>query len=291
MDPSADEDDDGKTRPYEGYNYTRCRNVVKLVKPDDKDADEKARAARPDAFTVVHSFYIRGRPDEEAQPAKKPVKPDDKDADEKARAARPDAFVDGKPFYIRGGPAQPAKKPVKPEEKDADEDDDEAQLAKLEDRRIHLMQVRKAAAAREARRSDNEAGILRPTFRTGDKYPKARIEHRRAGDERLLRYYRKHDTFAGAEVFIKPNVCTDPRANCHVGIVGGASSNADDYYKVDIRWPAFMSVDQYPKAQIEHGRAGDDLLARYYCKHNTFAGAYVYIKPNGCPEPVIEERL
>jgi len=180
---------------------------------------------------------------------------------------------------------------VKPEEKDADEEDDEAQLAKLEDRRIHLMQVRKAAAAREARRSDNEAGILRPTFRTGDKYPKARIEHRRAGDERLLRYYRKHDTFAGAEVFIKPNVCTDPRANCHVGIVGGASSNADDYYKVDIRWPAFMSVDQYPKAQIEHGRAGDDLLARYYCKHNTFAGAYVYIKPNGCPEPVIEERL
>ena len=116
MDPSADEDDDGKTRPYEGYNYTRCRNVVKLVKPDDKDADEKARAARPDAF------------------------------------------VDGKPFYIRGGPAQPAKKPVKPEEKDADEEDDEevqpaasAQLAKLEDRRIHLMQVRKAAEARSSK--------------------------------------------------------------------------------------------------------------------------------------------
>jgi len=124
MDPSADEDDDGKTRPYEGYNYTRCRNVVKLVKPDDKDADEKARAARPDAFTVVHSFYIRGRPDEEAQPAKKPVKPDDKDADEKARAARPDAFTVVHSFYIRGRPdeeAQPAKKPVKPDDKDADE--------------------------------------------------------------------------------------------------------------------------------------------------------------------------
>ena len=105
MDPSADEDDDGKTRPYEGYNNTRCPlccNVVKLVKPDDKDADEEARAARPDAFVDGIPFYIRGRPDEEAQPAKKPVKPDDKDADEKARAARPDAFVDGKPFYIRG---------------------------------------------------------------------------------------------------------------------------------------------------------------------------------------------
>ena len=249
-DKDADEEDDGKALADEGYSYIRELEYQDGLEEEEED-------------------------DEETQPAKKCVNLGDEDSDEE------DDEED-----------QPAKEL---EEKDADEEDDEevqpaasAQLAKLEDRRIHLMQVRKAAEAREARRPDNETGMLRPTFRTGDKYPKARIEHRRAGDERLLRYYRKHDTFAGAEVYIKPNVCTDPRANCHVGIVGGASSNADDYYKVDIRRPAFMSVDQYPKAQIEHGRDGDDLLARYYCKHNTFAGAYVYIKPNGDPEPVIE---
>ena len=89
-----------------------------------------------------------------------------------------------------------------------------------------------------------------------------------------MRYYRKHGTFAGAEVYIKPNVCNDPAASAH-----------DDYYKADIRWPTFMSVAQYPKARIEHGRAGDDILMRYYCKHDTFAGAMVYIKPNGDKEP------
>ena len=44
-------------------------------------------------------------------------------------------------------------------------------------------------------------------------------------------------------------------------------------------------MDQYPKARIEHGRAGVDILNRYYWKHNTFAGAMVYIKPNGDKEP------
>ena len=94
----------------------------------------------------------------------------------------------------------------------------------------------------------------------------------------LMRYYRKHGTYKGAEVYIKPNVCHDPAAAAH-----------DDYYKVDLRWETFISVAQYPRAQIELGRAGDDLLWRYYCKHDTFAGAMVYIKPN-CVVEICSEQ-
>ena len=91
----------------------------------------------------------------------------------------------------------------------------------------------------------------------------------------LMRYYRKHGTYAGAEVYIKPNVCHDPAAAAH-----------DDYYKDDLLWDTFISTHQYPRAQIKKmfGRAEDYLLWRYYCKHDTFSGAMVYITPNCMPE-------
>ena len=128
------------------------------------------------------------------------------------------------------------------------------------------------------------------TFRTGAWYPKARIQHGRAGDDMLMRYYRKHGTYKGAEVYIKPNVCHDPAAAAH-----------DDYYKDDLLWETFISVAQYPEAQIEFGgptqwphtqfgRAEDDLLWRYYCKHDTFSGAMVYIKPNCVVEEICSEQ-
>ena len=100
MDPYADEDDDGKTLTYEGYNYIRCPlccNVVKLVKPDDKDADEEndGKALADEGYSYVRELeYQDGlmkddereddeeEDDEEAQPAKKPVKLGDKDSDE-----------------------------------------------------------------------------------------------------------------------------------------------------------------------------------------------------------------
>jgi hypothetical protein len=72
---------------------------------------------------------------------------------------------------------------------------------------------RSAPPAASAHDDDNRAGILRPTFLSGAQYPKARIEHGRAGDDILWRYYRKHGTFAGALVYIKPNVCNDPAAS------------------------------------------------------------------------------
>ena len=106
----------------------------------------------------------------------------------------------------------------------------------------------------------NGAGILRPTFRTCDEHPEAQIDHPRAGDDILGRYYRKKGTYAGAVVYIKPNVC----------IVSD-----------DTRLPTYTCVDKHPKAKIKHSRAGDDLLNLYYSKHKTFAGAMVYIQPNG----------
>ena len=120
MYPYADEDDDGKTLTYEGYNYIRCPlccNVVKLVKPDDKDADEEndGKALADEGYSYIRELeYQDGleetdeeKDDEEAQPAKKPVKLGDEDSDEEAPAARPGAFVDGIPFYIRGRPVHP----------------------------------------------------------------------------------------------------------------------------------------------------------------------------------------
>ena len=88
MDPYADEDDDGKTLTYEGYNYIRCPlccNVVKLVKPDDEDANENddGKARADFVYSYVRELeYQDGlmkddereddeeEDDEEAQPAK-----------------------------------------------------------------------------------------------------------------------------------------------------------------------------------------------------------------------------
>ena len=36
--------------------------------------------------------------------------------------------------------------------------------------------------------------------------------------------------------------------------------------------PTFCTADDFPQALIDHGKAGDDLLMRYYDKHKTFAG-------------------
>jgi hypothetical protein len=109
-----------------------------------------------------------------------------------------------------------------------------------------------APPAARAHDDDNEAVIVTaPTFRTGAECPKARIQHGRAGDDILMRYYLRHDTFNGAEVYIEPNVCHNAAARA-----------------------------QWPMAQIEHGNGEDELLKRYYLEHNTFAGAMVYIKPN-----------
>jgi hypothetical protein len=159
-DEDANENDDGKALADEGYSYVRELEYQDgLMKTDEEEDDEE-------------------EDDEEAEPAKKPVKLGDTESDEEddsedqpaqeleekdadggdeevhqpAISARPDAWVDDIPFYIRGEVGDEVNLPP-------------GRLAEIEDMRKHLMQVRKAAEARESRRSDNVAGLLWPTFR------------------------------------------------------------------------------------------------------------------------------
>ena len=91
----------------------------------------------------------------------------------------------------------------------------------------------------------------------------------------MWQYYCKHETYVGAYVYIEPNVSDDPFALAF-----------DAYYKADIRWPTFMSVDQYPWARIEYTRDVDNSLDLYYRKHGAYDGAIVYITPNDDNKPV-----
>ena len=50
------------------------------------------------------------------------------------------------------------------------------------------------------------AQIHKPTFTSAAAYPRAQIQYTQAGDDILMRYYKKHGTFNGATVYIKPNV-------------------------------------------------------------------------------------
>jgi len=154
-DEDANGNDDGKALADEGYSYIRELEYQDgVMKTDEEEDDEE-------------------EDDEEAEPAKKPVKLGDTESDEEddsedqpaqeleekdadggdeevhqpAISARPDAWVDDIPFYIRGEVGDEVNLPP-------------GRLAEIEDMRKHLMQVRKAAEARESRRSDNVAGLL-----------------------------------------------------------------------------------------------------------------------------------
>ena len=107
----------------------------------------------------------------------------------------------------------------------------------------------------------------RSTFRTAAEFPRARIDHGLAGDDILMRYYRKHGTFVGAKVYIQSNVRTHQEAESAAAIL----------------WPTYVSVAEWPTAHIEHDRDGDedDRLWKYYDMRCAFRGAMVYIKPNG----------
>ena len=108
----AVDENDGKTIVDEGYSYIRELEYQDSLLEEDEEDEE------------------------EAQPAKKLVKLGDEDADEESDEEDQSA--------------------MKLEEKDADEEDDmevqPAEIARLDDVRRHLIQVRKAATDREARR-------------------------------------------------------------------------------------------------------------------------------------------
>ena len=111
------------------------------------------------------------------------------------------------------------------------------------------------------------------TFFSSAKYPKARICDTSAIVARqevmLWLHYEKNNTFKGAEVYIKPNAS---------GGVFFPAASAHEVGAQDTRLPSsFMSAKEYPRAVIDHDKAGDDHLTRYWYKHGTFVGAPVYI--------------
>jgi hypothetical protein len=129
-------------------------------------------------------------------------------------------------------------------------------------------------AAARAHDDDYEAVISFPTFRTGAEHPKARIQHGRAGDDILMRYYRKHDTFNGPGVYIEPNVCHYAAARAHDGYTLFVPKH---HFMLHI--PAQLAKFTMLIMCYVHERK-HKILKRFYCKHVTFAGAMVYIKPN-----------
>ena len=98
--------------------------------------------------------------------------------------------------------------------------------------KTHRISTPPAAPARD----DNRAGETKPTFWSVDLYPKGRIQHGKAGDDFLARYYRKHGALDGAWVYIEQNACIEGH---------------DSYFPIP-RWATFVSVDVYPRARIEH---------------------------------------
>ena len=58
------------------------------------------------------------------------------------------------------------------------------------------------------------------------------------------------------------------------------AATAHDVDAQDTRLPAtYISAADYPRAVIKHGKAGDDMLQRYFEDNHTFVGATVYIVP------------
>ena len=121
-----------------------CCNVIARVKLDDKDADEEddGKALADEGYSYIRELEYQDaleeeeEDDEETQPAKKCVNLGDEDSDEE------DDDEDMPPLEF--------------EEKDTDEEEEEEvrqanKCVKLEDVRMHLIQVRKAIEAREAR--------------------------------------------------------------------------------------------------------------------------------------------
>ena len=127
-----------------------------------------------------------------------------------------------------------------------------------------------------AARASAPPGLLEPTFLSDAQYPQARIQHGRAGNDILNRYYQRNGTYAGALVYIKPNISSDP-----------AAAAQDYYYKPCCGRPTFTTDKEWPQARIDHGIAGDDILWQYFQKRQTYSGAMVNIKPNCEPEPAV----
>ena len=158
------------TQPGYSKSCPDCCNVIARVKLDDKDADEEddGKALADEGYSYIRELeYQDGleeeeEDDEETQPAKKCVNLGDEDSDEE------DDDEDMPPLEF--------------EEKDTDEEEEEEvrqanKCVKLEDVRRHLIQVRKAVEAREARSYEKASTQIEDVFASEAAYRSVRGSH------------------------------------------------------------------------------------------------------------------
>ena len=88
----------------------------------------------------------------------------------------------------------------------------------------HILPACSTTTARHALALNLEASEAKDLVQRSTAYPKARIDHGRAGDDILMRYHRKHGTFAGAEVYVKPNIDNAP------AVPAQSSSSTQSHY-------------------------------------------------------------
>ena len=106
---------------------------------------------------------------------------------------------------------------------------------------------------------DNRGRFRLMTFTGKHGYPQARIDHGKAGDDHLTRYYKKHGTYSGATVYIKSAADTNP--------VASDQSSASTQYQAEDPNPVASAqlsvVDEDWHSEGDHlgGQGGEDLLS------------------------------
>ena len=88
-------------------------------------------------------------------------------------------------------------------------------------------------------------------------YPQARIDHGKAGDDHLTRYYKKNGTYSGATVYIKSAADTNPVASSQ----SSASTQAEDTNPVASAQLSVVDEDWHSEGDHLGGQGGEDLLS------------------------------
>ena len=88
-------------------------------------------------------------------------------------------------------------------------------------------------------------------------YPQARIDHGKAGDDHLTRYYKKNGTYSGATVYIKSAADTNPVASSQ----RSASTQAEDTNPVaSAQSSASAQYQAEPQSVVDNDRRGEEDL-------------------------------
>ena len=82
-----------------------------------------------------------------------------------------------------------------------------------------------------------------------------------------------------------PPILPPPTTSPPLAVSAPAHDDNRARYRV-MTFMTFFGKRGYPQARIDHGKAGDDHLTRYYKKHGTYSGATVYIKSAADTNPV-----